>query len=221
MHSSSKASKRRRLSADHSYEESDSNKSWNMLRPLQPILLCVESALKADAFEGGNWIRADDNQRYNLILSPLTKLLQAKIPSNFPLELALGEDRDKLNNDNNVSAFEKLVQGDLTTDKASVVSTLTALAAAAGNDQLWKPLNYAVIDACSNEHRVEVRKAGVNCLLALLQLLGEEYMVLLPECLPILSELLEDSDEEIASLAKECISLGEELLGESLEESLR
>jgi len=44
---------------------------------------------------------------------------------------------------------------------------------------------------------------------------------LLPECLPTLSELLEDVDEEIAGLAKECVSLGEDLIGESLEESLR
>ena len=51
--------------------------------------------------------------------------------------------------------------------------------------------------------------------------LGEEYMVLLPECLPILAELLEDNDEEVAGLAQDCISLGEELLGESLEDSLR
>ena len=50
---------------------------------------------------------------------------------------------------------------------------------------------------------------------------GEEYMVLLPECLPTLSELLEDEDEEIAGLARECVTLGEELLGESLEDSLR
>ena len=46
-------------------------------------------------------------------------------------------------------------------------------------------------------------------------------MVLLPECLPVLSELLEDSDEEIAGMAKECVRQGEELLGESLEDSLR
>ena len=46
-------------------------------------------------------------------------------------------------------------------------------------------------------------------------------MVLLPECLPVLSELLEDDDETIVVLAKECVHQGEELLGESLEDSLR
>lgn len=210
---SPKGSKRRRL--ESGYEEKLGN--LDMLRPLQSVLLCVESALKADAHEGGNWIRSDDNQRYNMILTPLTKLLQAKVPTQFPVELAFGED----DANKSTTAFQKLVQGDLTTDKGSVVASLTALATAGGNDQLWKPLNYAIMDACGNETRAEVRKAGINCLLSLLQLLGEEYMVLLPECLPVLSELLEESDEEIANLARECIRLGEELLGESLEDSLR
>ena len=190
----------------------------NMLRPLQPVLQCIENALKADAYEGGNWIRADDNQRYNLILSPLSKLLQAKIPSNFPLEYAMTGNKVE-----DYSTYEVLVQGkvDIEVNSGNISSTICALAAAAGNDQLWKPLNHAIIDACGHEGRAEVRKAGVSCLLSVLQLLGEEYMVLLPECLPILSELLEESNEEIASLARECIRLGEELLGESLEDSLR
>ena len=51
--------------------------------------------------------------------------------------------------------------------------------------------------------------------------LDGKFMVRLPECLPILSELLEDEDEEIIALVKYCIHEGEELLGESLEESLR
>jgi U3 small nucleolar RNA-associated protein 10 len=66
-----------------------------------------------------------------------------------------------------------------------------------------------------------VRHAGLVCLLSLMKSLGEEYMVLLPECLPVLSELLEDSNEDVAGLARDIITLAEELLGESLEETLR
>ena len=51
--------------------------------------------------------------------------------------------------------------------------------------------------------------------------LGEEYMVLLPENLPALAELLEDTSEEVANLTREVVALAEELTGESLEESLR
>ncbi|OEU20700.1 hypothetical protein FRACYDRAFT_155072, partial [Fragilariopsis cylindrus CCMP1102] len=102
-----------------------------------------------------------------------------------------------------------------------VVECIVALATAAGDEQLWKPLNHSVLQACSDENRSEVRKAGVSCLLSLINSIGEEYMVLIPECLPILSELLEDSDEEVAGIAQECISQSEELLGESLQDSLR
>ena len=65
-----------------------------------------------------------------------------------------------------------------------------------------------------------MRKAGITCLLSIIETIGEEYMVLLPECLPVLSEMLED-DNEIAGMAKECVRRSEELLGESLEDSLR
>ena len=57
------------------------------------------------------------------------------------------------------------------------------------------------------------------CLLELLKSLGEEYnMVLLPENLPVLVELLEDSNEEVASLAS--VAMVAELIGERLEDSL-
>ena len=55
-------SKRRRVEeTDGSVEDMDRMKS------LQPLLLCLESALKADAHEGGDWTRGDDNQRYNMV----------------------------------------------------------------------------------------------------------------------------------------------------------
>eukprot|EP00560_Eucampia_antarctica_P010144 CAMPEP_0197829054 /NCGR_PEP_ID=MMETSP1437-20131217/5528_1 /TAXON_ID=49252 ORGANISM="Eucampia antarctica, Strain CCMP1452" /NCGR_SAMPLE_ID=MMETSP1437 /ASSEMBLY_ACC=CAM_ASM_001096 /LENGTH=2516 /DNA_ID=CAMNT_0043430531 /DNA_START=271 /DNA_END=7821 /DNA_ORIENTATION=+ len=180
---------------------------------LQPLLLCLELALKADAHDGGNWTRGGEGQRYTTILKHLGKLLQAKIPT----DLVFASD----DNGAGTSVFDIFVSGIGAEQYGSVSSCLTALAAAAGNEQMWKPLNHAVLEACGNESRPEVRKAGVRCLLSIIQSLGEEYMVLLPECLPILSELLEDEDEETAGLARECVRQGEELLGESLDDSLR
>lgn len=186
------------------------------LSPLQPLLLCLETALKADAHEGGNWIRSEDGQRYRMILEPLGKLLHASIPKDLSIVFDLSDEVAK-----SISSYEMLIEGVGTEDEGNLSQTLTALAAAAGNEQLWKPLNYAILDACGNEKRSEVRKAGVKSLLNIIQTLGEEYMVLLPECLPVLSELLEDEDETIIALAKECVRQGEDLLGESLEDSLR
>ena len=174
------------------------------LRALQALLLCLESSLKADALDGGSWIREGDSQRFNLLLEPLGKLLQCRLDIGSPTELS----------------YQTIIQGK-GTDGGSVVKCMVALASAAGDEQLWKPLNHAVLQPCSNESRSEVRKAGVLCLLALIRSVGEEFMILIPECLPVLSELLEDTDEEIAGLAQDCISHSEELLGESLQDSLR
>lgn len=178
---------------------------------IQPLLSCLEFSLRADAQDGGNWIRAHDGQRYRSLLEPLGLLLQSKVPADFPAF------------DEGASSYQALVQGgvDAVARPGSVIGCVTALASAAGNEQLWKPLNYTVLDACGNRSRSEVRKAGLSCLLSLMKSLGEEYMVLLPECLPVLAELLEDNDEDVAGLAQDCISLGEDLLGESLEGSLR
>lgn len=203
-------SKRRRID-----EDSGEIDGIDEVKPLQPLLLCLESALKADAHEGGDWTRGDDNQRYKMILSHLGKLLLSHVPSNMHVVSDLSPKEQSV-----TSNYQQLVQGVGTLEHGNVVGCLTALATAAGNEQLWKPLNFSILEACEHR-RSEVRKAGVSCLLSIIETIGEEYMVLLPECLPILSELLEDGDEEIAAMAKECVRQGEELLGESLEESLR
>lgn len=169
---------------------------------LQAVMKCLETSLRADAHDGGTWIRDGESERFDLIMEPLGKLLHCRVSGQGPL------------------AFRNLVQGG-GDDLGSVVECLVAAALAAGDEQKWKPLNHLVLQASSHESRSEVRKAGIGCLLSLIKTIGEEYMVLIPECLPVLSELLEDTDEEIAGMAQECISLSEELLGESLEDSLR
>ena len=59
----SDSSKRRRVEEDDDNAAEDLDK----VKPLQPLLMCLESALKADAHEGGDWARGDDNQRYNMV----------------------------------------------------------------------------------------------------------------------------------------------------------
>lgn len=176
------------------------------MRVLQPLLATLENSLRADAFQGGSWIREDDGQKYESLLKPLGKLLLSRIPAEFPVP------------DDVTDTYQYVVEG---LDGGSVIGCLTSLAAAGGNEQLWKPLNHAILQACGDESRSEVRRAGVVCLLELMKSLGEEYMVLLPENLPLLAELLEDSNEDVASLAKEVVTLAEDLIGESLEDNLR
>ena len=50
---------------------------------------------------------------------------------------------------------------------------------------------------------------------------GEEYLLLLPECLPFLSELLEDDAADVITATGELIRYIEELSGEKLDAFLQ
>lgn len=186
------ASKKRKL--NHQQYSSPPGESY---RVIFPFLSALESALRADAHQGGTWIRENET-KFEAILEPLTKLLHCRV------------DHD---------AFEQLVHP--RTTGGSVISTLAALASAAGDEHLWKPLNHAVLEACSDDGRPEVRRGGLVCLKELMKVLGEEYITMVPENLPVLSDLLEDPNEEVVTLTKEVITMSEELTGENLADSLR
>lgn len=106
-------------------------------------------------------------------------------------------------------------------DLDPLMSCITALGLAAGDDVFWKPLNHSVLRICQVEGNSKCVRLGLGCLLELMKSLGEEYLTLLPEILPILAELLEDANEEIAKLAREVVAHAETLTGEDLEERLR
>ena len=184
--------------------ENQINMGSDSLQSLLPLLGMISTFLRADAQSGGKWTR--EHGRYHSLLEPLSKLLHCQIPEDFPMPPS------------EFTPFEFVVEEN---ENGSVVGCLTSLALAAGDEQLWKPLNHAILEACGNATRSQVRKGGIVCLLSLIRNLGEEYMVLLPECLPVLAELLEDENEVVAGLSRDAISAAEELLGESLEANLK
>jgi U3 small nucleolar RNA-associated protein 10 len=65
------------------------------------------------------------------------------------------------------------------------------------------------------------RLATVKCEQALTQRLGEEWLALLPEMLPFISELREDDDEIVERETQRWIGMVEEVLGEDLEGMLQ
>jgi U3 small nucleolar RNA-associated protein 10 len=50
---------------------------------------------------------------------------------------------------------------------------------------------------------------------------GDEYLLLLPECLPFLSELMEDGSRDVVAATSAAIKFIEELSGEKLDEYLQ
>lgn len=67
---------------------------------------------------------------------------------------------------------------------------------------------------------VEDRKRALATVAGLVTRMREEYLLLLPETLPFLAELLEDPEHEIVTLTQQLIKNLEELSGESLEQYL-
>ena len=58
-----------------------------------------------------------------------------------------------------------------------------------------------------------VRLAALKVVQKCFAKIGEEYLVLLPETIPFLSELLEDSDPNVEKLTRETIQTIEKYLG--------
>ncbi|KAJ2702680.1 snoRNA-binding rRNA-processing protein utp10, partial [Coemansia spiralis] len=94
------------------------------------------------------------------------------------------------------------------------------LAAAAGNDVMWKILNQDVMLRARSDY-APVREATLIVLQAFYDRLGEEFLILLPETIPFLAELLEDDDKRVERATHDTIKAIEAHLGESLQSYLR
>ncbi len=128
--------------------------------------------------------------------------------------------------------------------KDYVASSLGCLCLTTTRDILWKPINHQVLLQTRHEHP-SVRKGAILTLqhlfevvsyycclvllfrlfqlmcMYLLQQVGEEYILLLPECLPFISELLEDDNADVVACVRSAILSIEELSGESLDAYLK
>lgn len=144
------------------------------------------------------------------------------------LESVLGTLRTVLSNDSqsfiDKDRFEALMQplvdqleNGLVREADSVLIPCIALfAVSTGDDSLWKRLNYQVL--LKTRHDLpEVRMNGLKCILAVSEKIGEDFLPLLPETIPFLSELLEDEDERVEGACQRAVQEMERILGEPLQ----
>jgi U3 small nucleolar RNA-associated protein 10 len=73
----------------------------------------------------------------------------------------------------------------------------------------------------SRSESAGARLAAIECVFNIVTRLREEYLGLLPESLPFLAELLEDSDTAVLARCKDLVKLLEELSDENLEGYLK
>ena len=136
-----------------------------------------------------------DESRFEAVVAPLVDLLGH---------------RDVFSSDAEYSEFAQ----------SSVTPALVALACAAAKDTLWKPMNHRIL--LLTRHSSDcVKTACLATLHALFQEVGEEYLILLPECIPFLAELLEEDNRQVTAETRELIQYIEGLSGESLDTYLQ
>ena len=84
------------------------------------------------------------------------------------------------------------------------------------DDSLWKPLNYQIL-LKTRDSSPKVRFAALITVLALAEKLSENYIVLLPESILFLAELMEEECEEVQHQCQKTIQQLETILGEPLQ----
>jgi U3 small nucleolar RNA-associated protein 10 len=102
-----------------------------------------------------------------------------------------------------------------------VIPTITDLAASSTSSlDNYRELNTILLRYMRSDSAA-TRLATVKCEQSLTKRLGEEWLGLLPEMLPFISELREDDDEMVERETQRWISQVEAVLGESLEGMLQ
>jgi U3 small nucleolar RNA-associated protein 10 len=101
-----------------------------------------------------------------------------------------------------------------------LIPAVVELAAAADSAENHKELNSAILKHMRSP-TAGVRLAAVKCEQALTDRLGEEWLSMLPEMLPFISELQEDDDEVVEKETNRWIVKIENVLGEPLDNMLQ
>ncbi|KFO34254.1 HEAT repeat-containing protein 1 [Fukomys damarensis] len=97
-----------------------------------------------------------------------------------------------------------------------LIPCIAQFSVAMADDSLWKPLNYQIL-LKTRDSSPKVRFATLITVLALAEKLKENYIVLLPESIPFLAELMEDECEEVEHQCQKTIQQLEVTLGEPLQ----
>jgi len=104
--------------------------------------------------------------------------------------------------------------------KNSLIPCIAQLAASVTKNKQdkWSALNHQLLVRSRND-AVEMRLWTLRCMTQMWRTVGEEFISVLPETVPYLSELLQDSDPDVEAAANELAEVMQSYLGE--DESLR
>lgn len=109
-----------------------------------------------------------------------------------------------------------------------MVPALSELAVATDSPDNYKEMNAALMKYLrpststftEGGDSAHTRLAALKAEQALTDRLGEEWLTLLPEMLPYISELMEDEDEQVERETRKWVKGIEDILGEKLDDML-
>ena len=148
-----------------------------------------------------------DSDKLTRLLDPLISQLTIEAPRPDTLVI-----EQQCRAEGKVSSFD--IAGSV------AVTCLVQMAITSNSDTFWKPLNHRVLMLTRNGS-VRTRLLALEVVFSLILRLREEFLVLLPETIPFLSELLEDIEDSVSNKAQQVIATLEEIGGESLNEYLK
>ncbi|KAF7501801.1 hypothetical protein DV113_000134 [Geotrichum candidum] len=103
----------------------------------------------------------------------------------------------------------------------TLVKSIVGLAETVSSPEQYKVINDKVLAHMQESCSVSEKIWAVRTMKALFGKLGEEWVTMLPQLVPVLAELLEDDDESVEiEVRKNLVPVVEEVLGESLDRYL-
>lgn len=118
------------------------------------------------------------------------------------------------------SVLKQLEKAEALSSTDHTIPAITALASAVASPEHHKAMNATILQ-CLRHGDAVVRLAAVKCERAMTERLTFDWLALLPEMLPFISELQEDDDEEVEREVLRWVHQIEEVTGESLEGMLQ
>ena len=106
------------------------------------------------------------------------------------------------------------------TVETAVIPAIVSFAAAAASEYHFKELNLDLLKLMRSDETKD-KLAAIKCEQCLTTRLGEDWLSLLPEMLPLISEMQEDDDEAVEQEIQKWIKQIENILGEKLDSMLQ
>jgi U3 small nucleolar RNA-associated protein 10 len=152
-----------------------------------------------------------------------SKSKQVAKPSEAATELFASIDANDPLIENTISgSCPEWMRAELSTFSRTIVACVSQMAMASGmnnGEARWRPLHHAVLMA-TRANTADSRCTALETVMAMFTTLQEEYLVLVPEALPFLSELLEDEDARVEKRTVEILNAMSEKSGEDLQQYL-